>query len=154
MAEIQLKSMAEDILKEKKGKILEFLVVKLEDEIIGISLKEVLEISKLLEIFEVPLSESYIKGVINLRGEIIPVVSLKEKIGLEEKTASNRLVIVETKLGKIALLVDAVLGVTKIEEDALEQNPMTSIYSDYISNVALSNFGFMSILDLSKVFKE
>jgi len=154
MAEIQLKSMAEDILKEKKGKILEFLVVKLEDEIIGISLKEVLEISKLLEIFEVPLSESYIKGVINLRGEIIPVVSLKEKIGLEEKTASNRLVIVETKLGKIALLVDAVLGVTKIEEDSLEQNPMTSIYSDYISNVALSNFGFMSILDLSKVFKE
>jgi len=154
MAEIQLKSMAEDILKERKGKILEFLVVKLEDEIIGISLKEVLEISKLLEIFEVPLSESYIKGVINLRGEIIPVVSLKEKIGLEEKTPSNRLVIVETKLGKIALLVDAVLGVTKIEEDALEQNPMTSIYSDYISNVALSNFGFMSILDLSKVFKE
>lgn len=154
MAEIQLKSMAEDILKERKGKILEFLVVKLEDEIIGISLKEVLEISKLLEIFEVPLSESYIKGVINLRGEIIPVVSLKEKIGLEEKTVSTRLVIVETKLGKIALLVDAVLGVTKIEEDALEQNPMTSIYSDYISNVALSNFGFMSILDLSKVFKE
>jgi purine-binding chemotaxis protein CheW len=133
-------------------KILEFLGVKIEDEFIGISLKHVLEISKILEIFPVPLSPQYIKGVINLRGEILPVVSVKEMIGIPEKKQSTRLIILETNLDKLAVMVDEVYGVVRISEDILEPNPMTSIYSDYISNVAQTKHGFISIIDLDKLF--
>ncbi|ACD66554.1 MAG TPA: chemotaxis protein CheW [Sulfurihydrogenibium sp.] len=133
-------------------KILEFLGVKIEDEFIGISLKHVLEISKILEIFPVPLSPQYIKGVINLRGEILPVVSIKEMIGIPEKKQSTRLIILETNLDKLAVMVDEVYGVVRISEDVLEPNPMTSIYSDYISNVAQTKHGFISIIDLDKLF--
>ena len=135
-------------------KILEFLGVYLEDEFIGISLKNVLEISKILEIFPVPLTLHYIKGVINLRGEILPVVSIKEMVGVKETKEPTRLIILETNLGKLAILVDSVYGVLKIPEDNLEPNPMTSIYSNYLSNVALTPQGFISIIDLDKLFPE
>ncbi|ACN98460.1 purine-binding chemotaxis protein CheW [Sulfurihydrogenibium azorense Az-Fu1] len=134
------------------SKILEFLGVYLEDEFIGISLKNVLEISKILEIFPVPLTQHYIKGVINLRGEILPVVSVKEMVGVKETKEPTRLIVLETNLGKLAILVDSVYGVIKIPEDNLEPNPMTSIYSDYLSNVALTPKGFISIIDLDKLF--
>lgn len=137
---------------QQEIKVLEFLGVKIEDEFIGISLKNVLEISKILEIFPVPLSPSYIKGVINLRGEILPVISIKEMIDIKETKQPTRLIIIETNLGKLAIMVDEVYGVIRISEDQLEPNPMTSIYSDYISNVAQIKHGFISIIDLDKLF--
>ncbi|MCX7759623.1 MAG: chemotaxis protein CheW [Hydrogenothermaceae bacterium] len=135
-------------------KIHEFLGVKLEGEFMGISLKHVLEISKNLEIFPVPLTPSYIKGVVNLRGEILPVVSIKEMIGMPQHTETTRLIILETKLGKLAVEVDSVYGVVRIKEDQLEPNPMNTIYSDYLSNVAQIKEGFISIIDLEKLFPE
>lgn len=135
-------------------KIHEFLGIKLEGEFMGISLKHVLEISKNLEIFPVPLTPSYIKGVVNLRGEILPVVSIKEIIGMPKTTETTRLIILETKLGKLAVEVDSVYGVVRIKEDQLEPNPMNTIYSDYLSNVAQIKEGFISIIDLEKLFPE
>lgn len=135
-------------------KVYEFLGVKLEGEFIGISLKHVLEISKNLEIFPVPLTPSYIKGVVNLRGEILPVVSIKEMIGIPQTVETTRLIILETNLGKLAVEVDSVYGVIRIREDQLEPNPMTSIYSEYLSNVAQTKEGFISIIDLEKLFSE
>jgi len=59
--------------------ILEFLGITLEDELIGFPLTEVLSISKVTEIVPVPFSPPYIVGVINLRGDIIPILSLKSR---------------------------------------------------------------------------
>lgn len=135
-------------------KVHEFLGVKIEGEFMGISLKHVLEISKNLEIFPVPLTRSYIRGVVNLRGEILPVVSVKEIIGMPQSVETTRLIILETNLGKLAVEVDSVYGVIRIKEDQLEPNPMNSIYSDYLSNVAQTKEGFISIVDLEKLFPE
>lgn len=135
-------------------KVYEFLGVRLEGEFMGISLKHVLEISKNLEIFPVPLTPSYIKGVVNLRGEILPVVSIKEMIDMPQTVETTRLIILETSLGKLAIEVDSVYGVIRIKEDQLEPNPMTSIYSEYLSNVAQTKEGFISIIDLEKLFPE
>lgn len=135
-------------------KIYEFLAFKLEREFVGISLKHVLEISKNLEIFPVPLTQSYIRGVVNLRGEILPVVSIKEMIGIPQTVETTRLIILETNLGKLAIEVDSVYGVIRIKEDQLEPNPMESIYSKYLSNVAQTKEGFISIIDLEKLFSE
>ncbi len=140
------------IAKADTKKTYEFLAIYLENEFIGIPLKNVLEISKVLELFPVPLTPSYIKGVINLRGEIIPVISIKQIIGIPEKNPPTRLVILETSYGKVAVEVDSVYGVIKVEEGLLEPNPMTSIYSEFVSNVAQIKEGFISIIDLDKVF--
>ncbi|MCX7739126.1 MAG: chemotaxis protein CheW [Hydrogenothermaceae bacterium] len=120
----------------------------------GISLRHVLEISKNLEIFPVPLTHSYIRAVVNLRGEILPVLSVKEIIGMPQSVETTRLIILETNLGKLAVEVDSVYGVVRIKEDQLEPNPMNSIYSDYLSNVAQTKDRFISIIDLEKLFPE
>jgi purine-binding chemotaxis protein CheW len=73
-------------------------------------------------------------------------------VGIPEKKQSTRLIILETNLDKLAVMVDEVYGVVRISEDVLEPNPMTSIYSDYISNVAQTKHGFISIIDLDKLF--
>jgi|DewCreStandDraft_1066081.scaffolds.fasta_scaffold03380_7 purine-binding chemotaxis protein CheW len=135
-------------------KVHEFLAIYLEKEFMGIPLRKVLEISKVLELFPVPLTPSYIRGVINLRGEIIPVISIKQIMGIPQKTQPSRLIILETSYGKVAVEVDSVYGVVKIEEGMLEPNPMTAIYSEFISNVAQIKEGFISIIDLEKVFQE
>ncbi len=138
--------------KQAKKKIHEFLAVYLENEFMGMPLKNVLEISKILELFPVPLTPSYIKGVVNLRGEIIPTISIKHIMNIPQKVQPSRLIILETPYGKVAVEVDSVYGVVKIEENMLEPNPMTAIYSEFISNVAQIKKGFISIIDLDKVF--
>lgn len=130
----------------------EFLGVRIEGEFMGIFLKYVLEISKNLEVFPIPLTPSYIKGVINLRGEILPVISLKEIIGMRRTVEPTRLIILETAKGKIAAEVDSVYGVIRIREDQIEPNPMSSIYSEFLSSVAQTKEGFISIIDLEKLF--
>jgi len=71
----------------------EFLGISIERELIGISLKKILTISKVLDIVKVPYTPGFIVGVINLRGEIIPILSLKQVLGLSETQEPTRIVV-------------------------------------------------------------
>ncbi len=134
--------------------ILEFLGITLEEELIGFPLTEVLNISKVTEIVPVPFSPSYIVGVINLRGDIIPIISLKSRLGLPENKEYTMVVILDTSFGKVGILVDKVVGVIKIPIDKLEPNPMTGRYSRYIKNVAKTEHGLLIIIDIDRITKE
>ncbi len=134
--------------------ILEFLGITLEDELIGFPLTEVLSISKVTEIVPVPFSPPYIVGVINLRGDIIPILSLKSRLGLPENKEYTMVVILDTSFGKVGILVDKVVGVIKIPADRLEPNPMTGRYSRYIRNVAKTDQGLLIIIDIDRITKE
>lgn len=142
--------------KDKKNRvnILEFLSVYLENELMGIPLTKVIEITKIKEIVPVPFSKSYIKGVINIRGEILAIVSLKEKLRLSEKRESQRIVILETRFGKVGIIVDEIYGVIKIKETELEPNPMVGKYSEYVKNVAQVEDKILIIIDIDKIFDE
>jgi len=139
---------------EQDVTILEFLGILLEDELIGFPLTEVLSISKVTEIVPVPFSPSYIVGVINLRGDIIPIISLKSRLGLPESKEYTMVVILDTSFGKVGILVDKVVGVIKIPMDKLEPNPMTGRYSRYIKNVAKTDHGLLIIIDIERITKE
>ena len=146
----------DDVAKNRKYKvnILEFLSVYLENELMGIPLTKVVEITKIKDIVPVPFSKSYIKGVINIRGEILAIVSLKEKLGLTENRESQRIVILETKFGKVGVIVDEIYGVIKVKENELEPNPMLGKYGEYFKNVAQVGDSILIIIDIDKIFDD
>lgn len=129
----------------------EFLGISLEKELIGIPLKKILTISKILDTVKVPYTPSYIVGVINLRGEIIPVLSLKQILELTEENEPTRIVVLDSSHGKAGVLVDTIVGVVRIPQDRFEPNPMIGRYSAYVSHVAQTEHGLMEILDVEKL---
>ncbi len=139
-------------LLHRGDKVEEFLSLMLEDEIVGIPLKKILTISKTLDIVKVPFTPDYMEGIINLRGEIIPIFSLKNLLGLIETKETSRIVTLDTNHGKAGVLVDTIIGVIRLEENQLEPNPMVGRYSAYVRNVAHIEEGLISILDIDKIF--
>ncbi len=128
----------------------EFLGISLERELIGIPLKKILTISKILDIVKVPYTPDYIVGVINLRGEIIPVLSLKQILGLSETKDPTRIVVLDSSHGKAGVLVDNIVGVIRVPQERFEPNPMIGRYSAYVSHVAQTEYGLMEILDVER----
>jgi purine-binding chemotaxis protein CheW len=129
----------------------EFLGISLEKELIGIPLKKILTISKILDIVKVPYTPSYIVGVINLRGEIIPVLSLKQILELTEEREATRIVVLDSVHGKAGVLVDNIVGVIRVPQERFEPNPMIGRYSAYVSHVAQTEHGLMEILDVDRL---
>ncbi len=136
---------------EVVSEVEEFLGISLEKELIGLSLKEILTISKVLDIVRVPYTERHIVGVINLRGEILPVLSLKRILGLSESREPTRIVVLDSKHGKAGVLVDNIVGVIRIPHERFEPNPMAGRYSMYVSHVAQTEFGLIEILDVNRI---
>ncbi len=129
----------------------EFLGISIEKELIGIPLKKILTISKVLDIVKVPYTPDFIMGVINLRGEIIPVLSLKQILGLYEQTEPTRIVVLDSSHGKAGVLVDNIVGVIRVPHEKFEPNPMVGRYSAYVSHVAQTEYGLMEILDIDRL---
>lgn len=101
----------------------QFIVVKFDHEQYGINIKYIQNIVRMLHVTRVPNAPAYIKGVINLRGEIIPVMSVRQKFELkdDEYTNSTRIIIVKVDGHAIGLLVDEVLEVIQLSGDHIEK---------------------------------
>ena len=72
------------------GELIQFIVIKIDDEQYGINIKYIDNIVRMQQITRVPKVDDYIKGVINIRGEIVPVMSVRMKMGLEEDQFTNK----------------------------------------------------------------
>lgn len=112
-----------DVNEVKTVETIQFIVVKFEQEQYGINIQNVQNIVRMLKITRVPNAPSYIKGVINLRGEIIPVMSVRNKFGLDDDvyTNSTRIIIVKVEGHAIGLVVDEVLEVIQLTPDHIEK---------------------------------
>lgn len=139
------------------GKYLTFV---LGQEYYGIQGLKVMEIIRMVEITPVPQMPSYIKGVINLRGKVIPVVDLRIKFNLEKAETTERTCIVvvqiRTSAGGAALMgliVDAVEEVINIAPGEIEPTPdfSTSINTDYMLGMAKVKGSVKTLLDIDKV---
>jgi purine-binding chemotaxis protein CheW len=114
----------------------QYIVIRLGNEQYGIDIKYIDNIVRMQRITRVPNVENYIKGVINLRGEVIPVVSLRIKMGLaeDEITKATRIIILRLDNGDtIGMLVDEVkevvtLGASKIEKVAYDSKEEKTNY--------------------------
>jgi len=112
---------AEGTIDHKGGKYLTF---KLADEEYGVEILKVREINGLMDITAVPQMPVYMKGVINLRGKVIPVIDLRLKFGLEEIESTEQTCIIVVDVGKeIGIIVDTVSEVLDISGENVEPPP-------------------------------
>ena len=134
--------------------IVQFIVVKNGQEQYGINIKYIENIVRMQHITRVPQVPAYIKGVINLRGEVIPVMSLRLKMGLPEdvETKASRIIIIKMEQhGNIGLMVDEVKEVVNLEEDQIEKVSYGSRdnFESFILGIGKYEGGLISLLDLN-----
>ncbi len=121
----------------------------------GVDVRLVQEIIRVSEITQVPRAPEFIKGVINLRGRIIPVIDLKKKLGLGEvaMTRHARVVVIRLRERLIGLLVDGASQVLKVPVSTIEAAPeeVVEIDANYIRGVAKLEARLIILVDLPKI---
>jgi purine-binding chemotaxis protein CheW len=140
----------------KTGKYLTFC---LEKEEYGISILKVKEIIGMMPITSVPRTPQFVKGVINLRGKVIPVIDLRLKFGMGEIAYTDRTCIIVVEIDSdnntvlIGIVVDAVSEVLNIKEEDVEETPAfgTKLNTEYILGMAKMEGGVKILLDIDKV---
>lgn len=144
--------MADNILTEAKR----YLVFKIGDEEYGIDIRKITTIiEKDMEIARVPKLPIFLKGVINLRGEIIPVMSLRLKFGLSEDTygPDTRIIIVSSDEILAGLIVDSVAEVVEFDDESIESitNIAGDLSLDYIASVGKAEGKIVTLLNLERL---
>lgn len=133
----------------------EYVVFKLNDEYYGIDIHNVENIEKLLTITRVPYTESHIEGVVNLRGNVIPVVDLRKRFDLPKKELDDetRIIIVNINDLKVGMIVDSSSEVLKLERTDIDIAPAIrgSINVDFIREIGKSEGRIVMLIDLKKV---
>ena len=107
----------------------QFIIVRIGNEQYGINIKIVDNIVRMQQITRVPKAQKYFVGVINLRGEIVPVMSLRRRFGIEEDEFTNatRIIIVKPEQqATVGFIVDSVKEVVTLEEDQIERNSIST----------------------------
>lgn len=135
----------------------QYIVIKLGSEQYGIDIQYVDNIVRNQRITRIPKAQSYFKGVINLRGEIIPVMSLRLKFGLEpdEYTGATRIIIIKLEpQSAIGLIVDEVREVVDLTEEAIEKNTTADFKDEraqYLSGIGKNGDSLISLLNIASV---
>jgi purine-binding chemotaxis protein CheW len=134
----------------------QYIVVKIGNEQYGINIKYVDNIVRMQRITRVPKAQSYFKGVINLRGEIIPVMSIRLKFGLEEDAITNATRIIIVKLepqSAVGLIVDEVKEVVSLDDSVIEKvtNSAVEDKNGYLSGIGKQKDGLVSLLNINAV---
>jgi purine-binding chemotaxis protein CheW len=136
----------------------QFLTFKLLKEFYGVAIENIREINRVGEITPVPKTPHYIKGVMNLRGKIIPVVNLRERFGLpaEEYTRDTCIIVIDTPVGLVGLIVDSVKEVVTLEEKVIEAPPHLS-HSDstsFITGMGKLDDKVLILVDIVSAFSQ
>ncbi len=136
----------------------QYIVVNIGNEQYGINIQYVDNIVRNQRITRVPKTQTYYKGVINLRGEIIPVMSIRLKLGQPDDnfTDKTRIIIIKVDNATIGVIVDQVKEVVTLEAGDIEK--MTRSTSDaaanYISGIGKSKGELISLLDIVDLIEE
>jgi purine-binding chemotaxis protein CheW len=131
------------------------IVFRLNDEEYGVEVSQVRSIEKMQNITRVPRTPEFVKGVINLRGIVTPIVNLKTRfnLGEEQYTDATRIIIVAVEDMEVGLIVDAANDVIDIPVNTIEQPPAVvgGIKATYLRGVAKLNDRLLIMLNLDKV---
>ncbi|NMB53292.1 MAG: purine-binding chemotaxis protein CheW [Leptolinea sp.] len=131
------------------------VIFSLDREHYGVNIHAVESIIKLQAITEVPRSASFILGVTNLRGTVVPVLDLRKRFNMCacENTTNSRIIIVNAEGSKVGILVDEVAEVLKVARESIQPPPpmSTTIDSAFINGIARIGDRLVILLDLEKV---
>ncbi len=138
--------------------IQQFIVFKLEKQLFGIDIQNVQIIEKIKPIMRVPKVPGCVKGVMNLRGEIIPVINLREEFELDSimDTDKTRIIIVKLDETMVGIIVDEVKEVVEISKCQIEaiQNIQGKIKTNHILGVGKVDDSIVTLLNLENIIEE
>lgn len=136
----------------------QLVVFELGEERYGLDIDTVYEIIRHQPVTAVPQAPSFVEGVINLRGRIIPVVDLRRRFGMMqgELTKASRIVVCEAAGTRVGLVVDGVSEVLMVSADSIEQTPEVASGYDtqYLKGIAKLGERLVILLDLTGLFGE
>ncbi|MCP4752476.1 MAG: hypothetical protein GY866_16420 [Proteobacteria bacterium] len=142
--------------KEKSADYLNVICFYLLNELYGIELKTLQEIHKAQSISRVPGSSEYLKGILNLRGNLITVVDLKKRLGIDngEVTRHARVMIVEHEQRFIGVLVDKVTNIVQLDRNDLidPRSGFSKIETRFINKIGNTSDQVIIIPDLESIF--
>lgn len=137
---------------------MQYVVFRLGQERFCVDIGNVSAITEYRDITSVPNSPTYIEGVVNLRGDIIPVVNLKRRFNIDDTTVSDdtRIVNINFNGNDIGFLVDEASQVLRIDKDMIEPAPeiIKGKGSAYISGIAKIDDRIAIVLDLEHIFND
>ena len=133
----------------------QLVIFMLAQEHYGVGIASVDSIIKLQAITAVPRAPSFVEGVTNLRGKVLPVIDLRKRFDLPaaEPTRESRIVVAEMDNSAVGMLVDAVSEVLHVSDEAIEPpSPIvTTVDSGFITGIAKVDEQLIILLDLEKV---
>lgn len=142
--------MSEKDMSEKK-----YVVFKLQNEFYGIDIDNVQGIEKVQDFTIVPNSKDYIKGVINLRGEVVPIIELRKRFGLVEKEIdeNSRIIVVFLKDLQVGMLVDSSSEVIEFTPEEVDTAPTSieSNYEDFVKAIGKKDERLIILLSTEKI---
>ena len=157
MAELaETMDQAVKVMAEREGKYLTFTLA---EEEYGIGILKIKEIIGMLPITSVPQTPEFVKGVINLRGKVIPVIDLRLRFGIGEIDYTERTCIIVVEIAsqagtvQIGIVVDSVSEVLNVKGDDIADTPTfgTKLNTEYILGMAKMEGGVKILLDINQV---
>lgn len=133
----------------------QLVVFKLHNEEFGVEITDVREIVKVGHITRLPHVADYIEGVTNLRGEVIPVISLRKRFGLEaqDNTQDTRIIMLEVNGSMVGFIVDSVTETLRLAESAIEPPPsnIAGLKAHYLAGVGKLEDRLLILLEVDKI---
>jgi len=133
----------------------QLVVFNLYNEEFGLEITQVREIIKLPSITKLPHVSDYVEGVTNIRGEIIPIISLRKRFSIleEEATSETRVIIVDVNENRVGFIVDAVTEVMRLPASAIEPPPrnIAGLSAEYLKGVGKIDNRLIILLEVSKI---
>ncbi len=134
---------------------IQLVVFDLASEHYGVDISDVREIIRMQNITRVPGVTSYVEGIINLRGKVLPVLDLRKRLGLKvaDQTEESRIVVIDITDGEAGVIVDAVTEVLRVPNSSIEppSSMVTQGNSDYLRGIAKLTNRLIILLDLNKL---
>jgi len=133
----------------------QFVTFALGEQTYGISILKLNEIIAYQQLTTIPNLPGFIKGVLNLRGEVIPVIDLRERFNMESRPYDQLTVIIVLEIAgqTMSVVVDSVSDVITLQSDAIKPRPhfSTGIRADFIQGMGIKDNKFIILLDVEKV---
>jgi purine-binding chemotaxis protein CheW len=130
------------------------LIFTVQEDFFGVDIYQVVEILNPLKLHRVPEVPEFIAGVINLRGEVIPIISIRKRFGIEDKSDRERILIIMIEDEKIGLLVDDVVEIMDLSEKKISKPSklFKGFRSEFIGGIAeISGERVIILMNLEKV---
>ncbi len=135
----------------------EFVLFKLDNEYYGIDIHNVETIEKIMPITRVPYTDKFVKGVINLRGNVVPVIDLRIRFGLEKRdyNDNSRIIIVKLDDVTVGLIVDSSSEVIQLNSDEIDESPTlkNKVDDSYVKFIGKKNDQIIIIIDIKRILE-